>query len=261
MTSHCLVVTGLLVEPTLLCSAWLGTVGSCWAGHYAYLCCDHLLHLGNVLSWNSPDLLLSHVMPMCQNNRPSVLYWAGCQKVQGHVPVRVPQLSVIYLSVQRHRKMDHVMCTCCYSICWDCALASLQYPAIHCPGSQKKFPTLPKSGIPGLYWESSRSKLILLMIGVIPQEPVPIISVPERRHSKERLLSKSSISRHVTPPSSSLAGPSVMAWRHFDISMWYIPVPSSVILPCTSMLISYPLRWSWNILVLTTPETHPRVSA
>lgn len=131
---------------------------------------------------------------------------------------------------------------------------------ICCPGSQK-FPTLPKSGIPGLYWESSRSKLILLMMDVIPQEPVPVISIPEREHSKEGLLMNSSISRLATPPSSSLLGPPVMACCHCAISMWYLPVPSSVILPCTSMLISYPLRWSWKILVFTTPETHPRASA
>lgn len=79
---------------------------------------------------------------------------------------------------------------------------------IHWPGSQK-FPTLPNSGIPGRYWESSRSKLILLMMGVISQEPVPVISIPERENSREGLL----MSRHVTPPSSYLLGPSVTIWH------------------------------------------------
>lgn len=59
--------------------------------------------------------------------------------------------------------------------------------ATHFPGSHK-FPTLPKTGIPGLYWESRRSKLSLLMMDVMPQEPVPVISIPETEHSKEGLL-------------------------------------------------------------------------
>jgi len=48
------------------------------------------------------------------------------------------------------------------------------------------------------------------MVDVIPQEPVPVISVPEREHSKEGLLMNSSISRHVTPLSSTFPGPPVM---------------------------------------------------
>lgn len=59
--------------------------------------------------------------------------------------------------------------------------------AIHCPWPQK-FPTIPKSGIPGLYTESNRSKRIRLMVDVISQEPVPVISIPETKHSKEGLL-------------------------------------------------------------------------
>jgi len=51
------------------------------------------------------------------------------------------------------------------------------------------------------------------MMDVISQEPIPVTTIPEKEHSKERLLMNFNIFRHVILPSSSLPSPPLVAYH------------------------------------------------